>query len=146
MNLSLGINVPRKSALKVSDHRPILGLYELADVAYTVGVVLVASGPNVETFRTYPARAKSLIGVGRGTFAEWEELRSESGPDYEIVAPGTDVVAPALGGGERKWTGTSFATPFVAAHIARIIAARPGLPVDQVKASLHSLGQRTLES
>ncbi len=139
VNLSLGIAVPRKAALKASDHQPILSLYELADAAYTVGVVLVASGPNVETFRTYPGRAKALIGVGRGSFEDMEALASERGPDYEILAPGTDVLAPALGGGERRWTGTSFACPFVSAHVARIVAARPGLPIEQVKAALHAL-------
>lgn len=139
VNLSLGIAVPRKAALKASDHHPILSLYELADAAYTVGVVLVASGPNVESFRTYPGRAKALIGVGRGHFEEMDQLRSERGPDYEILAPGTDVLAPALGGGERRWTGTSFACPFVSAHVARILAARPGLSIDQVKSALHAL-------
>ena len=138
VNLSLGIDVPRKAPLKVSDHQPILRLYELADAAYTMGVVLVASGPNVEHFRTYPGRFKALIGVGRGTFDDWEILRSEPTQDYEIVAPGTDILAPALGGKERRWTGTSFATPFVAAQIARIRAERPDLPIDAVRAALHA--------
>jgi subtilisin family serine protease len=138
VNLSLGIDVPRKAPLKVSDHHPILRLYELADAAYTMGVVLVASGPNVEHFRTYPGRFKALIGVGRGTFDDWEILRSEATQDYEIVAPGTDILAPALGGKERRWTGTSFATPFVAAQIARIRAERPDLTIDAVRAALHA--------
>src|SRR5262249_34268987 len=87
--------------------------------AYTAGVVLVAAGPNVEALRTYPARFKSLIGVGRGRFADPEGLRSEITADYEIVAPGEEVLAPALGGGERHWTGTSFACPHVAGPAVR---------------------------
>ncbi len=142
VNLSLGIDVPRKAPLKATDHRPILNLYELADAAYTLGVVLVASGPNVAHFRTYPGRFKALVGVGRGSFDDHEGLVSARTQDYEIIAPGTDVVAPALDGGERKWTGTSFATPFVSAHIARIRAAQPLLPVEHVKAALHTLAQR----
>lgn len=142
VNLSLGIDVPRKAPLKATDHRPILSLYELADAAYTLGVVLVASGPNVAHFRTYPGRFKSLIGVGRGKFDDLEHLESERTQDYEILAPGTDVSAPALDGGERKWTGTSFATPFVSAHIARILAARPELPVEGVKAALHAVAKQ----
>lgn len=145
VNLSLGIDVPRKAPLKATDHRPILSLYELADAAYTVGVVLVASGPNVAHFRTYPGRFKSLIGVGRGKFEDHEQLVSDRTQDYEIVAPGTDVTAPSLDGGERKWTGTSFATPFVSAHIARILAARPELPVEGVKAALHAFAQEKQE-
>ncbi len=139
VNLSLGIDVPRKAPLKVTDHRPLLSLYELADAAATAGVVLVASGPNVAHFRTYPGRFKSLVGVGRGDFEEHEKLTISRTADYEVVAPGTDVVAPALGGSERRWTGTSFACPFVAAHVARVVAARPRLPIELVKAALHSI-------
>ncbi|RLB51319.1 MAG: alkaline protease [Deltaproteobacteria bacterium] len=139
VNLSLGIDIPRKMPLKVADHLPILSLYELADVANTLGVVLVASGPNVAQFRTYPGRFKALIGVGRGNFAELSTLRSARTQDHELLAPGTDVVAPALGGGERRWTGTSFACPFVTGHVARILAARSGLPIEAVKASLHAI-------
>ena len=139
VNLSLGIDIPRGAPLRPADHRSILDLYELADAAYTAGVVLVASGPNVETFRTYPGKFKSLVGVGRGSFADPEMLRSEITADHEVLAPGDEVLAPALGGGERRWTGTSFACPHVAAHLARIRAARPGLSIDAVKAALHEL-------
>jgi len=144
VNLSLGIDIPRKVALKPTDQRPILSLYEMADAAFTARVTLVASGPNVAAFRTYPGRFKSLVGVGRGDFEDWETLRSALSRDHEIVAPGTNIMAPALGGGERRWTGTSFATPFVAAHVARIVAARPTIGVDLIKASLHALATRQL--
>ena len=137
VNLSLGIDVPRGAPLKIADHRPILRLYELADAAYTVGVVLVASGPNVRQFRTYPGRFKALIGVGRGAFDSWEQLQTDITQDHEILAPGTEILAPALGGGERRWTGTSFACPFVSAQVARIRAGSPGLSVEAVKAALH---------
>ena len=81
------------------------------------------------------------MGVGRGTFADLETLRTARTADHEILAPGTNVLAPALGGGERRWTGTSFATPFVVAHVARIVAARPGIAVEAVKAALHQLAR-----
>jgi subtilisin family serine protease len=139
VNLSLGIDIPRHAPLRASDHRPILRLYELADAAYTLGVVLVASGPNVAQFRTYPGRFKALIGVGLGRFAEHDALATERCADHEIVAPGREVLAPALGGGERRWTGTSFACPFVTGHVARLRSARPGLPIEGVKAALHAL-------
>ncbi|HZO14842.1 MAG TPA: S8 family serine peptidase [Polyangiaceae bacterium] len=139
VNLSLGIDVPRQAPLRAADHKPILTLYELADAANTLGVVLVASGPNVAQFRTYPGRFKALIGVGRASFAEMDGLATARTADHEILAPGTDVLAPALGGGERRWTGTSFACPFVTAHVARIRAARPGLPIEEIKMALHAL-------
>jgi subtilisin family serine protease len=142
VNMSLGIDVPRRAPLRVGDHRDILALYELADEAYTEGVVLVAAGPNVAHFRTYPGRFKSLVGVGRSAATDWEALETSRTTDHEILAPGTDVLAPALGGGERKWTGTSFAAPFVTAHVARIRAARARLPIEEVKAALHALARR----
>lgn len=142
VNLSLGIDVPRGAPLRPNDYKSIVELYEVADAAYTAGVVLIASGPNVASFRTYPGRFKSLIGVGRGSFETSEGLRSQITADYEIIAPGNDVLAPALGGGERRWTGTSFACPHVSAHVARIRAARPGLTVEAIKAALHDLAGR----
>jgi len=144
VNLSLGIDVPRRAALRSGDTLPILALYELADAAVTAGVVLVAAGPNLPEVRTYPGKFKSLVGVGRGPFAELERLASARSEDHELLAPGTDVVAPALGGGERHWTGTSFATPFVTAHVARILAARPRLPIEAVKSALHAIAASTV--
>jgi subtilisin family serine protease len=139
VNLSLGIDVPRSAPLRPTDYKSIVDLYETADAAYTAGVVLVASGPNIASFRTYPGRFKSLVGVGRGAFTDREALQREVTDDYEILAPGNDVLAPALGGGERRWTGTSFACPHVAAHLARLRAARPGLAIEALKTALHAL-------
>jgi subtilisin family serine protease len=141
VNLSLGIDIPRSAPLRPNDYKSIVDLYEVADAAYTASVVLVASGPNVASFRTYPGRFKSLIGVGRAGFGNPDALRTEITADYEILADGNDVLAPALGGGERRWTGTSFACPHVAAQVARIRAAGPGLSIEAIKARLHELAK-----
>lgn len=139
VNLSLGIDFPRGAPLRPNDYKSIVELYEVADAAHTAQVVLVASGPNAASYRTYPGKFKSLIGVGRGAFHDPEALKSEVTPDYEILAPGNDVLGPALPVGERHWTGTSFAAPHVTAHVARLRSARPGLSVDAVKTALHEL-------
>ncbi|MGK3987453.1 S8 family serine peptidase [Sorangium sp. So ce136] len=141
VNLSLGIDIPKGAPLRPGDHRSLVELYEVADAAYTAQVVLVAAGPNAAAFRTYPGRFKSLIGVGRGPFQDPEALRSELTLDHEILAPGDEVLAPAPGGGEQRWTGTSFAAPHVTAHVARIRAARPELSIEAVKAALHELAR-----
>lgn len=145
VNLSLGIDVPKGAPLRPTDYKSIVELYEIADLAYTAGVVLVAAGPNASAFRTYPGRFKSLIGVGRATSDDPEYLRTEITVDWEILAPGNDVVAPALGGGERKWTGTSFAAPHVAAHVARLRKTRRDATIQEIKAALHSLAARRQE-
>lgn len=139
VNLSLGIDFPRGAPLRPNDYKSIVELYEVADAAHTAQVVLVASGPNAASYRTYPGKFKSLVGVGRGSFTDPEGLRSEITLDYEILAPGNDVLGPALPAGERHWTGTSFAAPHVTAHVARLRAARPSLSVDAVKTALHAL-------
>jgi subtilisin family serine protease len=146
VNLSLGIDIPRGAPLRPTDYKSLVELYEIADAAYTAQVVLVASGPNVAGFRTYPGRVKSLIGVGRGSFDDPEALKSHITIDYEIIAPGNDVLAPALGGGERRWTGTSFACPHVTAHVARIRAAQPDLTIESVKAALRELAAARADS
>lgn len=142
VNLSLGIDLPKSAPVRPTDARSILDLYEVADEAFCQGMVLVAAGPNVGTFRTYPGRAKSLIGVGRGAFSDPERLELSITQDYELVAAGLDVLAPAVGGGERKWTGTSFACPHVAAHAARIISRRGRGQALDVRAELYSLARR----
>lgn len=143
VNLSLGIDVPKAAPLKPTDYRSVLDLYEIADEAFTKRVMLIAAGPNVASLRTYPGRAKSLIGVGRAAFGDPERLETSLTADYEIIAPGLDVVAPALGGGERKWTGTSFACPHIAGHVARIIAGNPSRTPSEVRWALHQLAAIT---
>jgi subtilisin family serine protease len=139
VNLSLGIDVPKTTPLKPTDYRSIIELYEVADEAFARRVMLVAAGPNVASLRTYPGRAKSLIGVGRGSFSDPERIDVSLTSDHEVLAPGVDILAPALGGGERKWTGTSFACPHVAAHVARIVAGRPERSASEVRWALYQM-------
>lgn len=146
VNLSLGIDVPRGAPLRPNDYKSIVELYEVADAAYTANVVVVASGPNAASYRTYPGKFKSLVGVGRGAFTDPEALQTEITLDYEILAPGNDVLGPALPAGERHWTGTSFAAPHVTAHVARLLSARPGLTVEGVKSALHAIAASRLSA
>lgn len=145
VNLSLGIDLPKSTPVRPTDTKSILDLYELCDDAFVSGVVLVAAGPNVATLRTYPGKAKSLIGVGRGAFDDPERLESATTSEHEIVAAGVDVVAPAVGGGERKWTGTSFACPHVAGHAARIVERTRSTDPLVIRAELHRAARRFLQ-
>lgn len=142
VNLSLGIDMPKTAPVRPTDARSILDLYEVADEAFCQGVVFVAAGPNAATLRTYPGKAKSLIGVGRGAWGDPERIELSITPEYEIIAAGVDVVAPAIGGGDRKWTGTSFACPHVAAHVARIVERLGTTSVLTIRAELHAHARR----
>lgn len=142
VNLSLGVDMPKGQPLRPTDIKSILELYEVADEAFTRGVILVAAGPNVASFRTYPGKAKSLIGVGRGAFSDAERVDLDLTSEHELVAAGTDVPAPAIGGGERRFTGSSFACPHVAGHAARFVVRSGKHDVMSVRASLYALALR----
>ena len=111
VNLSLGIDVPTGAPLRPTDYKSIVELYEIADARLHGGRRARRLGAERVRVPHVPgpvqiAHRRRPRGVRRSRV-----LRTEITVDCEILAPGTDVLAPALGGGERRWTGTSFAVP-----------------------------------
>jgi subtilisin family serine protease len=132
INLSLGVRDPSLAE----------PLRELVDLAYRRSIMVVAAASNVPGSRSYPAAFASLVCVDAGYFASPEDFTFRVGGDAEIEAPGVYVDAAWPGGGRKLVTGTSFATPHVAGHLARILSVNRGLPPFQVKTVLCALGRR----
>jgi subtilisin family serine protease len=71
--------------------------------------------------------------------------RAGQGPYVDLAAPGVEVWTAASVKEARPKTGTSFATPFVTAAIASLLAANPDLTAEEVTtrraASARDLGE-----
>lgn len=132
INLSLGTRDPQMSE----------PLRALIDAAYRRNLLIVAAANNVPGVHSYPAVFTSLVCVDSEYIEDRETFHFRFGQLSEIVAPGVYIEAAWPGGGRKLVTGTSFATPHVAGHIARIVSANPGIKPFQVKTVLFAMGRR----
>ena len=91
--------------------------------------------------RDYPTSFGASIGV---TYEELEpaELRYREGDMVEFVANGVDSVVAWQNGSTRKVTGSSYATPLVSGLAARMLSAKPGLSVFEIKTLLKAYADR----
>jgi membrane-anchored mycosin MYCP len=101
------------------------------------GVVVVAAVGNNDSTTSgnptpYPADYPDVIGVGAITSDGERAGYSRSGSYVDVMAAGDKVTADALPPGQTTVSGTSFATPFVAATAALILQRFPGLTPQQV--------------
>jgi type VII secretion-associated serine protease mycosin len=108
-------------------------------IAYAVRkdvVVVAAVGNNQQGTTTvlpsYPASYAGVLGVGAVDAAGARVNASQIGPYVDLVAPGDGVLAATRRTGHAYESGTSFATPFVAATAALVRAAWPKLTAPQV--------------
>jgi subtilisin family serine protease len=132
INLSLGTR----------DRRMSEPLRALIDAAYRKSLLVVAASNNVPGVKSYPAVFTSLVCVDAAFIEDPELFFFRFGELSEIEAPGVYVDAAWPGGGRKMVTGTSFATPHVTGHIARIVSANPGIKPFQVKTLLFTMGER----
>jgi len=105
-------------------------LQSIIQQVYSLGVVVVAAAGNEgATQPAYPARYPEVIAVGAIDSTERVPWWSNDYP--EVVAPGVDILSTLPGGQYGTMSGTSMASPHVAAIVALVQAARAaaGLPL-----------------
>ena len=112
---------------------------ESVETAYESGVtVVVAAGNEGTDERVTPSDHNEVISVCNTTKRDVQFTTSygDGGSNYgqpkDISAPGTDILS-TIPGGYEQYTGTSMASPVVAAVAAMVYAVNPDLTPAQVK-------------
>lgn len=122
VNMSLSTTKPRYTQ----------ELRELADEAFFRGTVIVASAHNMPV-ESFPWRFSSVISVGSHTSPDPELIYYNPSPPVEFFAQGQDVRVAWSGGGTKKVSGNSFATPRVAGLCTLILSKHRHLKPFQLK-------------
>jgi serine protease len=120
----------------VSDNQT--SVEEALSFAYhSFGVVIVAAAGNDYPYTIYfPASDEHVIAVGATTSNDTKAGFSCYGPDLDIAAPGVNIYSTTISNGYEggdEGTGTSFASPQVAATVALLLSVNPFLTPDEIR-------------
>jgi len=105
-----------------------------------VVVVVAAGNDSINSQYQFPANIPGVISVGSIAIDANGQLSksgfSNSGPDVDVVAPGSNIISLSKSGGYVSFSGTSMAAPHVAGLSALILAKFPGMSVASVRSML----------
>jgi len=108
-------------------------LHEAIQYAYNHDVVLVAASGNDNTSRPgYPAAYSEVFAVGATNNKRERASFSNYGDYIDVVAPGDSIASTYIGGQYASLSGTSMASPHVAALAGLIRTLNPSLTNVQV--------------
>jgi subtilisin family serine protease len=122
INISQGIGAPDSTT------------EDAINIARSKGIAVVAAAGNTACTSCvmWPAAYSQVVAVGAGTSSGGIWSSSSSGPEIDVVAPGAGIDTIKTGNNYGSATGTSFASPQVAALAALIFSVQPNLTSQQV--------------
>ncbi|MFJ8263825.1 S8 family serine peptidase [Rummeliibacillus sp. NPDC094406] len=125
INLSLGGKYSRvlEYALKYAASRNV--------------VVVAASGNDGQYGISYPGSSQYVISVGATNTLDIVSDYSNYGEKLDLVAPGTNIPSIVPNGNVTYMSGTSMATPHVAAVAGLLLSENPKLKVADIRKILH---------
>lgn len=112
--------------------------YDLIDTAARQRVLLVTAMNN-QRKRTIPGEFSGVFSVACAPGHDREQVWCSPDVPAEWGAAGVDTEVAWTNGSRMRATGNSFAAPVIAGHLARIVAAHPGITPWQAKAVLAQL-------
>jgi len=102
------------------------------------GVTAAIAAGNTGFVVSSPGCASKAIAVGAVNSLDIRPSFSGSGKALDIVAPGVSIYSSLPGDTYASWSGTSMATPHVAATIALMMQKNPSLTDIQIKTALYT--------
>jgi subtilisin len=119
-------------------------LHDLTDRAFHTGVTLVSSAHN-SPVTSYPWRFPSVISVGSHAVADALYFEANPDPPVDFFALGVNVPVAWTGGGVRKVSGNSFATPRIAGLCALILEQHPKMRTGELRHLLTAIADNVTE-
>ena len=119
-------------------------LHELVDEAHFSNVVLVTAANNMP-LASFPSTYSSVISVASHDVRDAGVYYFNPRPPVDFGALGIDVRVAWQNGEWITATGNSFAAPYVAGLVARLLGKHPGLSVVHVKGILRALADNVVD-